>query len=220
MQLEYINSSIDLTDLALSEIVKNDLNKLSEISVVIVPQYFVKLTRGLLDPLKKVSCLIDYPLGLSDIKSRASLSANAIKNGADIIDILLPAQYLTNRKYDKIREDIKYQKELIQPSRLRYILEYRIFDHNYLKKMCEILVDAEITTIVPGSGYRVDNLADYIIASQFLKTHYDNLNVIVSANFWTKNHFDMLKDQQFYAARSGSIDIIKDLIAHNYNNKK
>lgn len=219
MQLEYINTSIDLTDLALSEIIKNDINKISEVSTIIVPQYFVKLTRGLLDPSKKVSCLIDYPLGLADPKSRATYSSNALKNGADYVDIVLPSLYLTNRKYDKIREDIKLQKELLNPSKIRYILEYRIFDHNYLKKMCEILTDAEINTVIPGSGYRIDNLADYIIASQFLKSHFDNLNLIVSANFWTKNHFDMLKDQQFYAARSFSIDIIKDFIAYNYNSK-
>lgn len=220
MQLEYINTSCDLTDSELSNLIKNDINKINEIDTIIVPQYFVKLTRGLVSDTKKVSCVIDYPLGFSDIKSRSSLSSFALKNGANMIDIMLPSLYLTNRKYDKIREDIKYQKEHIDPSKIRYILEYRLFDHNYLKKMCEILLDAGITSVVPGSGYRIDNLADFIIASQFLKSHFDNLQVILSANFWTNQHFEMIFGQNFSAVRSSSIDIIKDIIVFNYNNKK
>lgn len=220
MQLEYVNTSCDLTDIELADLVKNEINKITEIDTVIVPQYFIKLTRGLLVDTKKVSCLIDYPLGFSDIKSRSSLSLAAIKNGANMIDIVLPASYLTNRKYDKIREDIKYQKEHLDPSKIRYILEYRLFDHNCLKKMCEILIDAGITSVVPGSGYRIDNLADFIIASQFLKSHFENLKIILSANFWNNQHFEMISGQKFSSIRAGSIDIIKDIIVFNYNNKK
>lgn len=220
MYLEYINASPDLTDNELSLLIKDVINKTQEISTVIVPQYFVKLSRGLLDPHKKVSVLIDYPLGISDIKSRSSAASLAIKNGADYIDIMLPSSYLTNRKYDKIREDIKNQKENINPSRIRYILEYRTFDHNYLKKMCEILVDAEITTVIPASGYRIDNLADFIIASEFLKSHFSQLNIILSSNFWNNHQFEMILSQNFYGVRSSSIDILKDLINFNINHKK
>ena len=220
MQLEYIDTSCDLTDAKLGELIKKEINAIPEISTVVVPQYFVKLTRDLLQDTKKVSCLIDYPLGFSDIKSRSVLTLSASKNKADMIDIMLPSLYLTNRKYDKIREDIKYQKEHYEPSNIRYVLEYRLFDHNYLKKMCDILVDADITNIVPASGYRIDNLADFMIASLFLKSHFQNLNIILSANYWNNHHFEMISDQKFYAARTGSIDIIKDMILFNYNNKK
>lgn len=220
MHLEYINASPDLTDNELSVLIKDHINKIPEISTVIVPQYFVKLCRGLLDQHKKVSVLVDYPLGISDIKSRSLASSCAIKNGADYVDIMLPSSYLTNRKYDKIREDIKTQKENINPSRIRYILEYRTFDHNYLKKMCEILIGAEINTIAPSSGYRIDNLADFIIASEFLKSHFSQLNMILSSNFWNNHQFEMILAQKFYAARSSSIDILKDLINFNINYKK
>lgn len=220
MYLEYINASPDLTDNGLSLLIKDHINKISDISTIIIPQYFVKLCRGLLDSHKKVSVLIDYPLGMSDIKSRSLAAASAIKNGADYVDIMLPASYLTNRKYDKIREDIKSQKENINPSRIRYILEYRTFDHNYLKKMCEILVGAEINTIIPSSGYRIDNLADFIIASEFLKSHFGQLNIILSSNFWNTNQFEMITNQKFYAARSSSVDILKDFINFNINHKK
>ena len=220
MHLEYINTECELTDLDLSNLIKNEINNTLNIKTVVLPQYFIKLARGLLSDSKKVSCLIDYPLGYSDIKSRASLSLSAIKNGADMLDIMLPSLYLSNRKYDKIREDIKYQKEHIDPSKIRYILEYRIFDHNYLKKMCEILLDAGITQVVPSSGYRIDNLADFIIASEFLRGHFNELEIILSANFWNNNHFDMIYGQKFYAIRSGSLNILKDFIVFNSNHKK
>ena len=62
MQLEYIDTSCDLTDAKLGELIKKEINAIPEISTVVVPQYFVKLTRDLLQDTKKVSCLIDYPL--------------------------------------------------------------------------------------------------------------------------------------------------------------
>jgi deoxyribose-phosphate aldolase len=220
MQIEYINVSQDLTDKEISSIIKDKINNVNELSTVVVPQYFVKLTRGLLDSTKKVSCLIDYPLGLSDTKSRSMAALSAIKNGANYIDIVLPSPYLTNRKYDKIREDIRFQKENIDPNNIRYILEYRAFDHNYLRKMCDILVELQISTVVPSSGYRIDNLADFIIASEFLRSHFPDLNIILSANFWNNQHFEMICQNKFFAIRGQSLDVINDLILFNINHKK
>ena len=86
--------------------------------------------------------------------------------------------------------------------------------------MCEILIDAGIVNIVPSSGYRIDNLADFIIASEFLKSHFDQLQITLSANFWNNQHFEMIYGQKFYALRSGSINILNDLVTFNSNYKK
>jgi len=52
----------------------------------------------------------------------------------------MPQVLAANRKYDKIRDDIKSIVEIAQTynASVRYILEYRKFDHFCLKKACEI----------------------------------------------------------------------------------
>jgi hypothetical protein len=39
-------------------------------------------------------------------------------------------------------------------------LEYRVFDHHCLKKICEILDTFGIKKVFPSTGYFIDNLAD------------------------------------------------------------
>lgn len=209
MQIEYINTSYELTEHELLPILK-EIGTISEIKTVILPSYFVKYARGALGHEKNISCLIDFPMGMSDIKSRASLSTFGIKNLANYIDIVVPSNYLTNRKYDKIREDIKYQKEICQ--NVRYILEYRAYDHQHLKKMADILLNGGIDTVCISTGQFVDVLSDAMIASQFLTTQIEGLKTIISANFWNSRHFELIRKNPPYGIRSSSLFSIKSLI--------
>lgn len=210
MQLEYLVTAIDLSEVEFTKIINEDLNKISFIKTIIVPHFFVKtaITQA---PQKNISCLIDYPLGFSDLKTRQTAATSAIKLGAKYLDVTLPSLYLSNRKYDKIREDIRMYCDLIDKKNIRYILEYRIFNQQALKKICEILMSFGIDHISTSSGYRIDNLYDFIIASRFLQQNFPNLKIILSANYWTEKHFDTILQQNFAFARSESVKTLKDL---------
>jgi deoxyribose-phosphate aldolase len=206
--IEYINLDYDLTEAELLNTLK-EIQNLREIHTVVLPVYFVKQARGILGDEKNISCLIDFPIGMSDIKNRASLSSYAIKNLANYIDIVIPSNYLTNRKYDKIREDIKYQKDICK--NVRYILEYRSYDHQYLKKMSELLVAGDINTVSISTGQGLDVLSDAIIASQFLTSQVVGLNTIITANFWNSRHFELLSQHKLYGIRSSSLYVLESL---------
>jgi deoxyribose-phosphate aldolase len=209
--IEYINVSYDLTENELSNTLK-EIKNIPEIQTVILPSYFIKYARGVLGYEKNLSCAIDFPMGMSDIKSRAAMSALAIKNLANYIDIVIPSNYLTNRKYDKIREDIKYQKEICQ--NVRYILEYRAYDHQYLKKMGEILVDNGLKTVCVSTGYAVDVLSDSLIASQFLTSQVAGLNTIITANCWNPRHFDLVLKNKIENIRFSSVFALESYIKY------
>jgi deoxyribose-phosphate aldolase len=145
------------------------------------------------------------------------MSALAIKNLANYIDIVIPSNYLTNRKYDKIREDIKYQKEICQ--NVRYILEYRAYDHQYLKKMAEILVDNDLKTVCISTGYAVDVLSDSLIASQFLTSQVAGLNTIITANCWNPRHFDLVLKNKIENIRFSSVFALESFIKYATNTK-
>lgn len=183
------------------------------VSSVTVPYYLIRPSKTLINKnIQDLSCLIDFPLGISDIKTRRFAVEQAILAGVNSVDISMPQNLATNRKYDKIREDIKNIKEVCEEKKvkIKYILEYRIFDHKCLKKICEIFDSFEIQYIYPSTGFFLDNLADNLIASSFLHQNSKELNIVCSGDCWLDKHFDMISRSGIHGFRTFSPHIIKN----------
>jgi deoxyribose-phosphate aldolase len=149
-----------------------------------------------------ISCPIDYPYGILDSKTRIFAISQAIKAGASTIDLVAPAKYISNRKYDKLRDDIKTSLELCEQEniKLRYILEYRTFNHETLSKVCQILKSFNINEVLPSTGQFIDDIYDNIIAAKYL-TMKSNISVICNGNIWIQKHIDTLKNANIYGVR-------------------
>lgn len=199
--------------------------KTDAIDSITVPHHLLKIIKPFTQHISKnidLSCLIDYPLGVSDLKTREFAASQAIKNGATCLDMSMPQNLASNRKYDKIREDIKNITDLAMDKniKIRYLLEYRIFDHHCLKKICEIFDNFNIQYIFPSSGYFLDNLADNIIASVFLHQNSKNINVICSGDAWTDKHFDMINKNGLFGLRFSSPYSLKNFLLSNYSKEQ
>lgn len=215
MHIDFALIDTDLAD--------NDAKKIIEeiiqypISSITVPHYLVKSIKNLIPNSISLSCLIDYPLGISDLKTRSSAIEQAIKAGANSVDIAMPQNLAANRKYDKIREDIKLAKEYCDANNveIKYILEYRIFDHHCLKKICEIFESYQIKYVYPSTGFFLDNLADNILACIFLYQNSKDLNIISTGNLWTDKHFETILKSGLFGFRTTSIHSLKNFISFN-----
>lgn len=143
----------------------------------------------------KVSCVADFPNGLLDLKTRNFLVSQLSRAGIDCIDLMIPTKIIANRKYDKFRDDIRTNLEICneQNIKLRYILEYRVFSHEILAKVCQILVDFGVDCISPSSGMMIDDINDNLIACNFLNTK-SKINTICTGNVYQKKHIDLLKN--------------------------
>lgn len=199
---------------------KNLLNEiiLYPVNSITVPYYLLKLTNTIVPKNKiSVSCFIDYPLGISDIRTRKCAIEQAIKCDIQHIDIVMPQNLAANRKYDKIREDVKLVVETCKSNNIepRYILEYRVFDHHCLKKICEIFETNGISYVFPSTGYFLDNLADNILASIFLYQNSKDLKVICTGNSWTDKHFHTMIKSGLFGYRTSSIYSLKNFLAFN-----
>jgi deoxyribose-phosphate aldolase len=139
-----------------------------------------------------IICPIDFPIGISDSKSRLTMAEFAVKNGARVLDITYPAQLISNRKYDKFREDIRNFNSLGIESNvdIRYILEYRKYSYELLYKLTQILLDFGISTVLLSTGYFLDDINDNIIAASMILKKNPNINIILTGNIWTKEHVD------------------------------
>jgi deoxyribose-phosphate aldolase len=183
------------------------------VNSITIPYYLIKPCKNLVNlNIHDLSCFIDFPLGISDTKTRRFAVEQAILAGVNSVDIAMPQSLATNRKYDKIREDIKNIKEVCEEKgvKIKYILEYRIFDHKCLKKICEIFDSSEIQYIYPSTGFFLDNLADNLIASSFLHQNSKELNIVCSGDCWLDKHFDMIYRSGIHGFRTFSPHIVKN----------
>ena len=155
----------------------------------------IKNIPSIKDKTTQVSCPADFPNGLYDPKTRNFLITQLCKLDIDYIDLFIPTKIITNRKYEKFREDIKSNLEICREYniKLRYILEYRVYNHEVLAKVCQILLDFGVDTILPSSGTMIDDINDNLIACNFLMTK-SKINTICTGNVYTEKHGAVLKN--------------------------
>lgn len=182
------------------------------VNSITVPYYLLRSCKPVLkNSNTDLSCLVDFPLGISDSKTRCCAVEQAIACGANSIDISMPQNLAANRKYEKIREDIKNIRTICSENiKIKYILEYRSFDHRCLKKICSIFDDYKVEFTAPSSGFFIDNLADNLIASSFLHENSKEIRVIATGNAWTENHFSILYKSGVYGFRVFNIECLKN----------
>jgi deoxyribose-phosphate aldolase len=205
MKLEYSIYDISLSDLEIKEIINKI--KIYHLDVLSVLPGYLKIIKSIVPETLRISTAIDYPLGTSDLKTRLSCIDYSIKNGTSIIDVVSSPQFLSNRKYDKFRDDIKTINEFCtnySNIEVRYILEYRVFSYELLYKAVQILQTLGIKTILPSTGYMLDDINDNLLAAMLIKKKVENINIICNGNIWTKNQLNLIKKASLYGLRLNS----------------
>jgi deoxyribose-phosphate aldolase len=150
----------------------------------------------------KFSTVLDFPYGSSDTKSRNCLINNIMKSGISIVYLPIQSRFVVNRRYDKIREDIKSNKQICDESgvELRYSLEYRVFNHEILAKICQILKSMGIETVSPSSGMMIDDISDNLIACEYLSKKSD-IKCICTGNLWKSDQLKNVINSKVYGIR-------------------
>lgn len=189
----------------------------SGIKNISVFPYSVSTAKSVVDDasILNISVPIDFPYGLSDIKTRNFAITQTCKQKIQKIDLFIPSKILTNRKYDKFREDIKSNLDICSENniQLRYILEYRIFSHEVLAKACSILMDFGVDTVLPSSGHMIDDISDNLIACNYLHTKA-NIKTICNGNIYNDKQVQSIKNANLYGIRLHHINSI-DLFFKN-----
>lgn len=214
MQIEFSCYDISSNETEIKELL-SQASKFRVDVISVLPAY-QKIARSIITESIIISCPIDYPIGILDLKSRAIATENAIKNGAKTIDIVGPSYYLCNRKYDKFREDIRVIKELCDQYsvELRYFLEYRVYSYDLLYKAAQILLENGVLTILPSTGYSLDEINDNILASALINKKIPDINIICNGNIWQEKHVVSAQKAGLYGLRVNSINGL-ELIAKN-----
>lgn len=182
--------------------------------------YYVKIIKPILKNKIPLSTILDYPFGLSDAESRYKLLDHSIQNGADIVEMVAPANILCNRKYDKFRKELETHTDLCKRAgvELRYVLEYKIFVPELLYKASNILTEFGISTIYPSANFLMDNIADNILAAMLISQKNSNINIIVNGSAWTDEHINnILNSTKIYGYKTSNIYTLEKITKKSKN---
>jgi len=101
----------------------------------------------------KIVTVIGFPLGQNTTEIKILETIDAIKNGADEIDMVLNVGKLKDGDYDYIVDEISKIKFACQGKILKVILETDLLTKDEIKKACELCIKAKADIVKTSTGF-------------------------------------------------------------------
>lgn len=123
------------------------------LGVCVNPAYVSMAREALKGTDVKVVTVVGFPLGASKVEVKAFEAAEAIKDGADEVDMVINVTDLKNGKFDKIVAEIQKIKAACAGKALKVILETDLLNSAEIKKACELCVEAGADLVKTSTGF-------------------------------------------------------------------
>ncbi|MFC4722104.1 deoxyribose-phosphate aldolase [Geojedonia litorea] len=121
---------------------------------VCVNSCYVPLAKQLLDNSSvKICTVVGFPFGAMATEAKAFEAKNAIKYGADEIDMVINIGLLKSKNYFGVLKDISDVKIAIGKTPLKVIIEISELSKNEIIKACEICLDAKVDFVKTSTGF-------------------------------------------------------------------
>ena len=114
---------------------------------------YVALAKKLLDGKAKVCAVIGFPLGAMSTAAKAFEAAEAIRDGADEIDMVIHIGQLKAGNTDYVLEDIKAVKAAIGDHILKVIIETCLLTEEEKITMCRLVTESGAEYITTSTGF-------------------------------------------------------------------
>ena len=158
MDIKDILSKVDHTVLAQSAVwadIKQccDDGMKYKTASVCIPASYVKQAKEYVGDALKICTVIGFPNGYSTTAVKCFETEDAVKNGADEIDMVINIGWLKDKKYDCLLEEIKAVKEACGGKLLKVIIETCLLTDDEKIKMCEIVSASGADYIKTSTGF-------------------------------------------------------------------
>ncbi len=211
MELSDILSKVDHTMLAQAS-TWADIQTLCDDGIkygcasVCIPPSFVKKAKERVGDKIKICTVIGFPNGYSTTAAKCFETAEAVKNGADEIDMVINIGALKEKDYDFVLNEIKAVRENCKGKILKVIIETCLLSEEEKIKMCEIVSDSGADFIKTSTGFSTGGATreDIELFASHIKPH---LKIKAAGGISSlKDAEDMLK---LGASRLGTSRIVK-----------
>lgn len=120
---------------------------------VCIPQCYVKAAKEYAGDRLKICTVIGFPNGNSTTASKVFETEDAVKNGADEIDMVINIGMLKACEYDYVLSEIKAVKKACGGKLLKVITETCLLTEEEKIKICEIVTESGADYIKTSTGF-------------------------------------------------------------------
>lgn len=124
-----------------------------ETASVCIPASFVKQAKEYVGDRLAICTVIGFPNGYSSTATKVFETADAVKNGADEIDMVINVGWLKDKKYEDILNEINEIKDACNGKILKVIIETCLLTDDEKIKMCEIVSNSKADFIKTSTGF-------------------------------------------------------------------
>ena len=122
-------------------------------ATVCIPPAFVSEAKAYVGENLKICTVIGFPGGYSTAAAKCFEAADAVKNGADEIDMVIPLGLLKAGRFDAISEEIRAVKAACDGRILKVIIQTCLITETEKIKMCEIVSNSGADYIKTSTGF-------------------------------------------------------------------
>ena len=173
---------------------------------VCIPASYVKQVKDYYEDKLQICTVIGFPKGYNTTKVKVLETEDALKNGADEIDMVINIGWLKDKRYEDILSEIKLIKEKCSSKILKVIIETCLLSDDEKIKMCEIINESGADYIKTSTGFSTGG-ATFDDIKLFSK--HINKNVKIKAAGGISSLEDAKKFIELGADRLGTSKIVK-----------
>ena len=157
-----------------------------EIPVLVVPPSFVNYASSLKSGQDLSICtVIGFPLGYGTFETKIFEIENAIRNGADEIDLVIDNSLVKQNKWKNLNNELAHFRDACGKRILKIIVETSLLNRNELEKTAVLLTENKIDYIKTSTGFVGEGAQIEDIV--FLKENFgDRIKIKASGGIKTK----------------------------------
>lgn len=120
---------------------------------VCIPPSYVNQAKEYVGESLKICTVIGFPNGYNTTAVKCFETEEAVKNGADEIDMVINIGMLRDKRFDDVLEEIKAVKKACNGKLLKVIIETCLLTEDEKVKMCEIVSASGADYIKTSTGF-------------------------------------------------------------------
>lgn len=122
-------------------------------AVCVNPCYVAYAKEKLQGSSVKVCTVIGFPLGQNTTETKVFETQNALKNGADEIDMVINVAKFLDKQFDYVRNEIALVQKVCGEKILKVIVETCYLTDEEIRKIAEICVELNVDFIKTSTGF-------------------------------------------------------------------
>lgn len=152
----------------------------------------------------KIVTVVGFPLGQSTTESKVLETIDAVKNGADEIDMVLNVGKLKDKEYGFIEEEIFKIKSACQGKVLKVILETDLLTYDEIKIASELSIRGKADFVKTSTGFVKNGVGAKVEDVKLMFDTVKNHGLGVKASGGVRDKASVLKMIEAGATRIGT----------------